>query len=469
LLLNAVMRSHEILTELRESFWFLPSVMVLAAGIGAVVSTTYDAALDRKVFAELGWIWTGSAEGARSVLSAIATSTMTVAGVVYSITVTALAQTSSHFGPRVLRNFTADRGNQIVLGTFVGTFVYCLMVLRTVSTAQESGAASVPYLSVNLGLALAVASIGVLIYFIHHIARGLQVEVLLAGVAYELNRSARSLFPEALGGPQSDPAPADPGGWDRAALVTPSEPGYLQRIDQAWLMRLAERHDLVVRVERRPGDFVDAASPVLLVQSRTPLDRRLAGKLGRCLAVGAYRTPDEDAGYSVQQLVEIAARALSPGMNEIFTAHSCIDWLGHGLATVATREVPAAERLDRHGRLRVIAPPTTFVDLAAMVFGTLRPYAAEQASIAARLLRMIESLAPRLRRAEDEVALRDHALELRGEAMRLENEGDRRTASTCYAATIAALDRARARVSGREARPTSCAVRAREHGSLDQR
>src|SRR5512147_1618675 len=145
------------LAQIRDSFWFLPSLMAAVSAGAAVLTTRVDTHISRGALSNLNWAWVGSAEGARSVLSVIAGSTMTVAGVVFSITVTALAQTSAHFGPRVLRNFTADRGNQMVLGTFIATFVYCLMVLRTVRAEGVSATPSVPYLSVNVGLVLAMA------------------------------------------------------------------------------------------------------------------------------------------------------------------------------------------------------------------------------------------------------------------------------------------------------------------------
>lgn len=432
------------LADLRDSFWFLPTVMAALSGVGAVASTLADQALDRSAINALAWTWTGSAEGARSVLSTIAGSTMTVAGVVYSITVTALAQTSAHFGPRVLRNFTADRGNQVVLGTFISTFVFCLMVLRTVQAEGESASASVPYLSVNLGILLAIASIGVLIYFIHHIARALQIEVLLQGVGAEFAESLQTLFPEELGvGAADDPPAIDPGGWAHAEVLCASDSGYLQRIDQQRLLGLAERHDLVLRVERRPGEFVDATQPVLRVQSPRGVDDRLRRRLTDCLSVGAHRTPQEDAAYSIQQFVEIAARALSPGVNEVFTALSCIDWLGASLGAVARRKLPQSARLDRHGRLRVFAAPVRFVDLAAVVFDALRPYAAQQASVARSLLQMIARLAPQLRRAEDEQAVREHLRRVAAEAARLPSEADRQDLLLHERNAMAALDAAR--------------------------
>jgi uncharacterized membrane protein len=432
------------LANLRDSFWFLPTLMAALSGAAAVASTLADQALDRSAVNALAWTWTGSAEGARSVLSTIAGSTMTVAGVVYSITVTALAQTSAHFGPRVLRNFTSDRGNQFVLGTFISTFVFCLMVLRTVQTEVESISASVPYLSVNLGILLAIASIGVLIYFIHHIARALQIEVLLQGIGEEFAESLQRLFPEELGIGAADTAPAiDPGGWEQAAALCAPATGYLQRIDQQRLLSLAERHDLVLRLERRPGEFVDERQPVLRVQSSHAVEDGLRRQLVGCLSVGAHRTPQEDAAYSIQQFVEIAARALSPGVNEVFTALSCMDWLQSSLIAVARRKLPPAARLGDRGQLRVLAQPVQFVDLAAAVFDVLRPYAAQQAGVARSLLQTITRLAPHLRRAEDEQAVREHLRRIAAEAQRLPGEADRRDIAVHEREAQAALDAAR--------------------------
>lgn len=438
------------ISQLKESFWALPTLMAVSGALAAVVSTSADEMAGRTLVSDYAWAWSGSAEGARSVLSVIAGSTMTVAGVVFSITVTALAQTSSHFGPRVLRNFTADRGNQLVLGTFIGTFVFCLLVLRSVSAEGESQPASVPFLSVNLGLLFAVASIGVLIYFIHHIARSLQVEVLLANVGAEFDASLATLFPDQLGEgrDQAPPQLADPGGWERATPVSTGRDGYVQGIDQAELMALAEAGDLRVIVDKRPGDFVRKKEPVLRVQwpgAPLPAVRR---KLAACVQVGVHRTPQADISYSVQQLVEVAARGLSPGVNEVFTALSCIDWLGSALDSLAGRRLPQAARADRHGHVRVIATPTSLVDLADLVFDTLRPYAAEHALIAHRLLYLIEDLAPRLHRAADAHALQRHARRVAMEAERLRNTDDRAAVALSVQRCASALDVAVRRLDG---------------------
>ena len=169
----------------------------MALGIVAI-----DHAIGSAWVKNIGWVWSGGAEGARSVLSTIAGSIMTVVSIVFSLTVTTLAQTSSHFGPRVLRNFTSDRGVQLTLGTFIATFVYCLLVLRTIRSVEESS--FVPYLAVNIGVLLALVSLAVLIFFIHHVSQSIQAENLIAAVGHDFERSVQVLFPERIGQSQSD-------------------------------------------------------------------------------------------------------------------------------------------------------------------------------------------------------------------------------------------------------------------------
>lgn len=156
---------------LSDSFWFLPTLMAILAGVAALVSVAIDHRVDGDWVKSINWFWSGGADGARSVLSVVAGSVMTVVSIVFSLTIGVLAQTSSHFGPRVLRNFTSDRGVQFTLGTFISTFIYCLLVLRTVRSVSE--AAFVPYVSVNLGLALGIASLAVLILYIHHVSQSI--------------------------------------------------------------------------------------------------------------------------------------------------------------------------------------------------------------------------------------------------------------------------------------------------------
>ena len=397
--------------------------MALLAAGAALGAIALDHAIGSGWVQDIGWVWSGGADGARGVLSVVAGSMMTVVSIVFSLTVTTLAQTSSHFGPRVLRNFTSDRGNQFTLGTFIATFVFCLLVLRTVRSVEESS--FVPYLAVNLGIVLALASLAVLIYFIHHISQSIQAENLIAGVGEDFQLALPVLFPQRIGQEKECDEEAAPQDWQDAGPVDASRNGYVQRVDNEKLMRLACQHDLVVRLEKRPGDFVTQNSRLLCVLPPEKLSERLAQELRESFHTGPHRTPHQDAGYSLQQLVEIACHALSPGINEPFTALACIDWLAASLRGVAEREIPSPVRCDESGQVRVIARPLSFDELAAISFDSIRLYGSQNPDIMAYLLRVIAELAPHLHRETDRATLANHARLIGQDASRIVNQTDR--------------------------------------------
>jgi uncharacterized membrane protein len=411
------LRLLQFYETVKNSFWFLPSAMAILAAVAALGSVALDHAWGSDWVRNIGWVWAGSASGARSVLSTVAGSVMTVVSVVFSITVTALAFASGQFGPRVLRNFTADRGNQFVLGTFIATFVYCLLVLRTVRSVEETG--FVPYLSVNLGMALAVASLAVLIYFIHHVSQSIQVENLVAAIGDDFCEMLPRVFPENIGHDREnlndigddEPLLKDET-WNCARVIDARSEGYIQRVDDARLMKFAIEHDVVLKLEKRPGDFLtrDATLMRVLASEQTgQTGPQLERELQECFYVGAHRTAQQDAAYPIQQLVEIALRALSPGVNEPFTALACIDRLGSSLQSVARRRIPSPLRRDQNGVLRIVAHPVTFDELAKNAFAPIRLYGKTNPEISVRLLDAIGDLAPHLWREDDFESLIEHA------------------------------------------------------------
>lgn len=441
------LRLIKLRDTLADSFWFLPALMALLAAGAALGSVALDHALGSRWVDEMEWVWSGGADGARGVLSVVAGSVMTVVSIVFSLTVTTLAQTSSHFGPRVLRNFTSDRGVQFTLGTFIATFIYCLLVLRTVRSVDESS--FVPYLSVNIGVLMALASLAVLIFFIHHVSRSIQGEHLIAEAGEEFQRTLPALFPERAGEARSGactaaPQAPDESRWREAPAVKSSGTGYLQRVDGAALLRLAGEHDLILRLEKRPGDFVNGEAPLLRAlcaqNGRPDMPEGVEGELRACFSLGRLRTPHQDALYTVQQLVEIAAHALSPGINEPFTALTCIDWLGAALRGVARRDPPEPLRRDEAGRLRVIAPALDFGEIAGAVFDQIRLYGAENPAALLRLLEIIGETAPVLKRAGDRDALIFHAKLIGADAGRITNITDRARVHTRLAETLGVLN-----------------------------
>ncbi len=401
---------------LHTSFWFVPSLMCL----GTVALSAATIGFDRSANGQSrgGWLWSGGVDGAREVLSTIAGSVITVAGVTFSITITALVLASSQFGPRLLRTFMRDVGNQLVLGTFLSTFLYCLLVLRTVRGAEDSR--FVPALSVTIGVGLAVLSVAVLIYFIHHVASSIQADNLCAAVADEMFEGIERMFPQRIGGPAPAAERFDwPADFDRTARVVPSrKTGYIQAVDGDVLLELARERDVLLQLEAPPGDFVAEGEPLARVHPPGGDFEALADEVRENFTLGRQRTPEQDAEFSIGQLTEIAARALSPGINDPRTAMVCADWLGAGLGRLAEREFPPALRRDETGRARVLASVQSFESLAEAALSPMRRYGCKHVSVTLRLLQAIQDCAPHLCRAADRNTLRRHAGLIAGDGCR---------------------------------------------------
>lgn len=396
--------------RLRSSYWFLPAVLALAALVLAAATVALDrsGSLQRlPVLSELGAI--DQPDGARALLTTVAGSLITVAGVVFSLTLVGLSLASQQFGPRLVGNFMRDRANQLVLGAFVATFLYCLMVLRTVRGADAaSGApAFVPHLSLAVALTLTLLSLGVLIYFIHHAAESVQVSYVLARVGRELTQQILAL-PEAgrADDAPGDDAPGLPDGFDDEAVgVAATRTGYVQAIDLAGLVAIAREHQAVVRLHHPPGSFVMLDGPLADVHPPDAAEA-LAGRIEGGYALGAVRTPHQDPAFLFDQLLEVAVRALSPGTNDPFTAITCIDRLAEALNLLAHRRLPSGELRDADGTLRLVVPRAELAELLEHLFGELRAYGAGDPMVARHLalsLRRLQASSPDpgLRRAAD--------------------------------------------------------------------
>ncbi len=381
----------------RASYWFVPSLMVVGAIVLSAITTAVDRSLGVEVIQKLDWISFNTSDGARSLLSTIAGSMITVAGVTFSITIAAVAYAASQIGPRLLGNFMRDTSNQVTLGTFIATFVYCLLVLRTVHGVDPGSPAVepfVPHVGVMVALLLALASLGVLIFFFHHTPVSIQAAHVVAEIGDELNEKVATLFPDQLG----HAAPEAAGTPERAATCPPGpgtavrarSSGYITHIDGDSLFGLARAHDLVLRLVRRPGDFVGTGEPLAFAHGSGAGQDIPQGRIAIAFAIDRQRTQAQDLLFVVQQLVEVAARALSPGINDPYTATSCMDWLGSAMINLGRRAMPGAYRHDEDGRLRIIAPNLTYADVASAVFDDLRPYAGGDRNAALHLMRVLE-------------------------------------------------------------------------------
>lgn len=432
--------------RLRSSFWFVPSAMACLAAALALSAVEIDKVVADDWLQRLGWSYSGGAEGASLLLGTVAGSMIAIAGTVFSMTLVAMSLASSQLGPRLLRNFMRDTSNQVVLGTFVATFVYCLLVLRTIRRADE--VAFVPHLAVSIGVLLAMISIGVLIYVIHHVSVSIQADVVVARVGSELEDGIGRLLPGQLGKPESEPANAPgetslPAAFEHEARpVGAREDGYLQLIDADALMALASREDLLLRLERRPGHYLVQGQTMVMVWPGARVTEALVDSLNDAFVLGMQRTATQDVEFSFLQLVEIAVRALSPGINDPFTAIACVDRLASALCRLAGRDMPSPFRFDDHVqlRLRLVAPGSTFDGIVDTAFNQIRQSARSNPAVAIRLLDAIAQIAGHVQRAQNAACLQRHAsMIVRGAREAVPEAEDRLAVEARYSATIQAL------------------------------
>ena len=360
---------------MRTTLWLVPTLLVaLAVGL-FVLTYSLDQAAYHGELTLPGWVIGGSADAARQILTALAAAVITVVGLVFSITIVALTLTSTQFGPRMLRNFVRDRGTQVTLGCFVATFVFAILALGSISHGSRGD--FVPHLSITVALGLVLASLGVLIYFIHHIAKSIQLPEVIAGIARDLTRAIDA---EVATAARSGTGEVETGMSvsellvrleDFGAEVPAPRSGYLQFVAYDTLVGIAAENDAVISLLYRPGHFVVEALPLASVW---PADAAtsVARSLERAHVTGPNRTLTQDLAFAIDQLVEIAIRALSPAVNDTFTALTCIDWLGDGLCKISMQWNPGRVHRDPGGSVRVIAAEVRYERFVERAFDKIR-------------------------------------------------------------------------------------------------
>lgn len=400
-----IARARRLWRSLADSFWVLPAaIVVLLAGLGLLVIEiqVWEALPD---WLPSDWIYGGGETGARTLLGAIASSTIGVAGTLFSITIAALSLASSQMGPRLLRNFVKDRGNQVTLGVLLGAFAYALIVLRAVRGGEASPFVS--SLGVTVGLILAAACIGLLIYFVHHVATRINVDTVIDLVYGDIQRDI-----ERLTSPESDADPAIRVQWRGAAQVRLDGSGYLQQIDAAGLAAWAAEHDTTVRLLVRPGAFVYPGAVAALVSP--PVDGAAAA-LHDATALSAQAGGADDLSYPILQLVEVAVRALSPGINDPRTAMSVLDRLGAVLGQLSSRELRSGV-VSHDGTPRLLIPNLTYDDLIQAMFPMIRHAAGRSPVVLLHFMSVLRAVAEIEAREERRSALRRVAEEAVAEA-----------------------------------------------------
>ena len=380
--------------------------MTLASTVLAVAITAFErgpAGHELVTFIPLQRV---SPDGARAILSTLAGSMVTLAGVTFSITIVALTVASSQFGPRLLANFMRDTGNQVSLGTFIATFTFSLLVLRRVG--DVGGVEFVPQLGLTVAMALGIVSLGVLIYFIDHVSRSIQARQVIAVAGRQVDRALEVSFPEGEEAPEEDEAIVQEliGRTAAGTAITAEQSGYVEIVDDDGLLEAATEFDLLIELCCRTGEFVVEGEPLLRVLPTPPPEAE--ERLRDCIALTVRRPDRGDVLTSIRQVVEVGVRALSSGVNDPFTAANCIEQLGASLRLLAERGPSVRLRRDDDGKPRLVLPSSPIEELVDAAFDQLRHYGRDTLIVPLTLIHTLSALGAQARQPDLRAALRVH-------------------------------------------------------------
>lgn len=396
------LRTRAVLEELRSRLWVIPGAFAFGSAVAAFVLVPLDRLLDRSVSGDLsGILFAGGPESARLVLSTIAAAMMTFTGLVFSVTMLVLQLASSQLSPRVMRTFLRDRINQAVLGLFVATFLYSLLVLREVRSPSD-GPAFVPAIAVSFAYGLLITSVASFVAYIHHMAQAIRATTVLRSVADETRGAIGRLYPEGIAAEPEAEAETLPERVPDLVVTLSRKHGIVTSVDDERLVTLAREEGAIVELLPMVGDFVPTGAPLVRVWFRdgAAVEDSLADQLVRSIQVGPERTMTQDAAFGFRQLVDIAERALSPGTNDPTTAVQALDELHDLLRRLAVRGIPSSVRVDEDGSVLLSLPRPSWAEYVALALDEIRQYGSGSIQVARRLrylLLDLEAVAPAFR------------------------------------------------------------------------
>ena len=373
------------------TFWFVPVMIIGLAVLLSLSLVSLDNSLN---LSQEGWIKffiVNSSDAARSILSTISGAMIGVAGTVFSITLVALTLASSQFGPRLIKNFMYVRLNQVVLGSYIATYLYCLLVLNAIK--DINGYTFIPSISILIAMLAAIVNIVLLIIFIHQIATSIQADKVISDISDLISKQVESLFPEKMGDKLKEKKDIDEDAaiseYHKSISIKSPSSGYLQYIDSEALLSLVENNDSLFKLKHRPGSFLVKDGEIGVIYTKVDWEEESINELLSQFVFGKTRTSQQDLEYSIHQMVEIASRALSPGVNDPYTAIACINNLTATMCKLAQAEFPSKYRVDEDGELRVIADVLDFEGVLDAAFNQIRQFSVGSTSV---IIRLVEAL-----------------------------------------------------------------------------
>ena len=413
-------RPSRIRNAVTGALWPLPTAAILLAiglGIGLPV---LDELLQASGERPLALVFEGGPSAARGILSTIAGSVISVVTLLFSLTIVTLQLASSQYSPRLLQTFVRDRVVQLCLGTLLATFVYSLVVLRSVRSADDSseGSAFVPRLSVTVAFVFALASVAALVTFLAHQTRQLRVETMMRDVHAEATATIDRLTAQLDGDSPDGPLPGVPA---RARPVCARASGFLVQTAEEPLLALLSRERAVLRLDRRPGESVVAGTPLAWVWTDDPVAEppveELAAALGRHVELSFERSPAADPSYGLRKLVDIAARALSPGINDPTTAVHALSHVSALMGQLSTRETWHRQVVGGDGVRRLLVPSWDHAALLDLSVTQVRSYGRQDTTVVERLFALLAETGWQARTERQRQAVRGHCAALTGQSL----------------------------------------------------
>jgi uncharacterized membrane protein len=376
--------------NLRGGFLVRPLAIALALGcVGALLPWFEESAAHLSGWApEVLFKFARDPQVAQIILAGIAGSTMTVVSIVFAILLMTLTLASMQFSPRIIVSFVKDPLTQWTLGIFLGTFLYCIAALPNAHSLPYPFA---PVLTVMGAMILAVACVGWLLFFIHHISHEISVNHIVDRIAADTVAMIEETMPWPHTGKHLTGLDGLMPQWEKA--VTSEISGYVRFVDQKRLVDLAKAHHIKIKMLRRVGHFVPAGVPILMVSHNDRLPLAAYPELLGGLDIGPTRTLQQDVEFGVLQIVDIALKAISPAVNDPTTAIGCIDQLSRIMIRFASRQPQEGALYDPPGTLRVLIPWISFERLLESAFEQIRLYAKSDVAVSLRLLRALGDIA----------------------------------------------------------------------------
>jgi uncharacterized membrane protein len=377
--------------ELMATFWFVPVLIIVLSIVLSIGLVSLDSYIDLPNDGWLRFFLVNSSDSARSILSTISGAMIGVAGTVFSVTLVALTLASSQFGPRLIKNFMYVRLNQIVLGSYIATYLYCLLVLNAIK--DGNGYTFIPSISILIAILAAIANIILLIIFIHQIAISIQADKVISDISDIIYKQVETLFPEKMGDELNEKQDFEENtafsAYQKSTSIKSPKSGYLQYIDSEVLLEIVATNDSLFILEHRPGSFLVKGGEIGVLYSNKDWDEESINELLNQFVFGKTKTSQQDLEFSIHQMVEIASRALSPGVNDPYTAITCIDNLTATMCYLAQAKFPSKYRVDKGDNLRIIADVLDFEGVLDAAFNQIRQFSRGSTAV---VIRLVEAL-----------------------------------------------------------------------------